>query len=188
MLIIYAHPNKTGHCGYILKKVKEALEKRNISYLILDLYALNYSPILQPNEHYTSDHCEISPETEEFQKLFKKEQRFIFIYPTWWNNMPAILKGFFDRTMTNRFAYRYTQFFPKGLLRGKALVFTTTGGPALVEKLFLGNRSLKLITRDVLNFCGIQAKGILIGSAGKLDSKKKILIDKIVKKNIEFLN
>ena len=27
MLIIYAHPNKTGHCGYILKKVEETLKK-----------------------------------------------------------------------------------------------------------------------------------------------------------------
>lgn len=188
MLIIYAHPNKTGHCGYILKKVEETLKKRNIPYLILDLYALNYLPVLQPDEHYTSNHCKISPETQEFQQLLKKEERFIFIYPTWWNNMPAILKGFFDRTMTNHFAYRYVNFIPRGLLRGKALVFTTTGGPALIEKLLLGNRSLKLITRDILGFCGIRAKGVLIGSARKLDSEKKIFIDKVIEKNINFLN
>lgn len=187
MLIIYAHPNKDGHCGYLLEKVIENLEKEKIYFSILDLYQENYNPVMQPSEHYTSGHYELAPETLKYQELIKNENKFIIIYPTWWNNMPAILKGFFDRTMTSRYAYQYINSIPRGLLGGKALVLTTTGGPALIEKFFLGNRSIKSVTKDVLRFCGIKSKGIVIGRARKLDEKKKIKIAKIVKKNIRYL-
>lgn len=187
MLIIYAHPNKEGHCGYILEKVIENLKEKKVDFSILDLYQENYNPVMQPDEHYTSGHYNLSPETIKYQEMLKNENRFIFIYPTWWNNMPAILKGFFDRTMTSRYAYRYINSIPLGLLSGKALVFTTTGGPALIGRFFLGNRSIKSVTKDVLRFCGIKSRGVVIGSVRKLDEKKKAKIAKVVKKNIPYI-
>jgi NAD(P)H dehydrogenase (quinone) len=187
MLIIYAHPNKDGHCGYTLEKIKNILAEKNINYSILDLYQENYNPILKPTEHYTSGHYEISPETKRYQELLKNENKFIIIYPTWWNNIPAILKGFFDRTLTSRFAFYYEGLIPHGLLEGRALVFTTTGGPSLIEKLFLGNRSLNVVTKDVLRFCGIKSKGVLIGSARKFNEKQKLKIEEAVKRNINFI-
>lgn len=187
MLIIYAHPNKDGHCGYILNQVIKELNAKNITYSILDLYQENYNPVMQPSEHYTSGNYEISIETKKFQELIKNESKFIFIYPTWWNSAPAILKGFFDRTFTNHFAFLYDGMIPHGLLDGKALVFTTTGGPAIIEKLFLGKRSLKLVTFDVLRFCGIKSKGVIIGSSNKFTPKQKIKIERLVKKNIKFI-
>lgn len=187
MLIIYAHPNKTGHCGYILEKIISTLNNNQTSFTLLDLYQENYDPVLKAQEHYTSGHYEISVTTKKYQDLLKNEDRFIFIYPTWWNSAPAIIKGFFDRTMTSRFAFRYVNSIPRGLLNGKALVFTTTGGPAFIEKLFLGNRSLKFIRQDVLRFCGIKSKGVLIGSATKFTPQQKTKIDKAVSKNIHFV-
>jgi len=47
MLIIYAHPNKNGHCGYILQQVQKELENKKISFQILDLYQENYNPVLK---------------------------------------------------------------------------------------------------------------------------------------------
>ncbi len=188
MLIIYAHPNHDGHCGHVLTEIKKELALKEIEYEVLDLYKLNYDPVLKQEEHYTSGNYHLAKETLKFQTLIKKERQFIIIYPTWWNGTPAILKGFFDRTLTNKFAFRYNIFkFPKGLLKGKVAVITTTGGPALAEKLILGNRSLKVVVGETLKFCGLKAKGFMVDKANKFTAKSKKKIEKKVKLALKYL-
>jgi NAD(P)H dehydrogenase (quinone) len=58
-------------------------------------------------------------------------------FPIWWNGMPAILKGWFDRVFVKGFAYGVRhpdtgriRRYGDGLLRGKrALVVVTAGAP-----------------------------------------------------------
>lgn len=180
MLIIYAHPNKDRNCGEVLRKVKEILEDRKENYEVLDLYEMNYDPILKANEHYTSGHKEVSKQNLEIQEKIKKESRFIFIYPTWWNNMPAILKGFVDRIFTAGYAFKFNKSMPVKLLSGKALVFTTTGGPRLYTRLFVKDRSAKVLANDTLDFCGIKSRYYYIPNSNNFDDKSKIKIEKIV--------
>jgi NAD(P)H dehydrogenase (quinone) len=53
----------------------------------------------------------------------------LFQFPMWWYAPPAILKGWFDRVLSNGFAYADGRCFEDGLLRGKlGMVCTTTGG------------------------------------------------------------
>lgn len=184
ILIIYAHPNKDGFCGEILKNVIKNVKNCEI----LDLYAMEFNPVLQSEEHYTSGHYKVSKENKEIQKKIKNTDKFIFIYPTWWQNMPAILKGFLDRIFTSKFAFKYEGNFPKGLLSGKALVFTTTGAPLFYQLFFKCNRSVKVLTKDTLNFCGIKTKYYVIGSANKINEKRKEEIQKVVKKALKYLN
>jgi len=95
--------------------------------------------------------------------------------------MPAILKGFFDRVITPRFAFKYEGLIPKGLLKGKkAIVFFTTGGPTPFYKL-TGNQPKRNITM-ILKFCAIKTKVYQFGSAKKLTKDRKIKIEKTVKK------
>lgn len=185
MLIVYAHPNKEGHAGKILREVVRYLEKKKINYKLLDLYDMNYDPVMYPHEHYTSGGKELAEVNQEMQKLFKEYDKFIFIYPTWWNNIPAILKGFIDKVFTGGYAFRFKGKFPIKLLKGKALVFTTTGGPWIYSKMI--NRSLKLITKDTLGFCGIKAKGYLVGDANKFNDKQKAKIEKLVPRAMRYL-
>lgn len=187
MLIIYAHPNKNGHAGLVLEEVKKLLKESGKSFEVLDLYDINYNPNLLPREHYTSGNKEISEENKVFQNKFQEYNKFVFIYPTWWNNMPAILKGFLDRVLTGGFAFKFKGKFPVKLLSGRAVVFTTTGGPAIFSKLIKNNRSLKVLTKDTLEFCGIKTKGYLIGSANKLTESQKKKVVKTVSRGMQFL-
>lgn len=188
MLIIYAHPNKDGHCGQILKTVLENLKTKNINYKVLDLYEINYDPILKNSEHYTSGHCDVSEENKNFQELIKNENRFIFIYPTWWNNMPAILKGFIDRVFTNHYSFEYINRIPRGLLKGRAAVFTSTGAPKIIHSLFFGKRSIKVLTADTLRFCGIKSRSYVIGNSTDLNEKQIKKITKAVNCGLKYLS
>lgn len=180
MLIVYAHPNKTGHCGYILKQVERYLVAHKKFYDLLDLYAENYDPVLKKEEHYTSGNYHLATDTLKYQALLKKHSEFIVIYPTWWNAAPAILKGWFDRVLTSKFAFEYINGRPHGCLSGRGVVITTTGGPAIYSKLFGGSRSLKVVTQNTLKFCGYKIKGYIIYSATQLTDKHKIKIEKTV--------
>lgn len=187
MLIIYAHPNKHGHCGYILNMVTEKLNKAKIDFEILDLYEMNYDPILKQEEHYTSGNYKISEANKIIQEKIKNTDKFIFIYPTWWQNMPAILKGFLDRVFTPKFAYEFVNKLPKKLLKGKALIFTTTGGPRIFTYFIAKDRAIKVLTRDTLNFCGIKTKSYIIGNSHELTDNQKNIIDKKIQKAFKFI-
>ncbi|MBW3019860.1 NAD(P)H-dependent oxidoreductase [Candidatus Woesearchaeota archaeon] len=186
-LIIYSHPNHKGHNGYILKQVESNLKKSNVDYEVLDLYKLNFNPVLSDDELYTHRGSIKSEETLSYQKLIKKYQNLIFIYPTWWNAMPAILKGFIDKVFTAGFAFKYVGKFPKPLLKGRAVVFTTTGAPSLLYRIFQRGVSIKLISKYTLGFCGIKTKGYSLGSATTLDDKQKVRIENLVNNALRFL-
>jgi NAD(P)H dehydrogenase (quinone) len=147
----------------------EWLNNKCIKFQILDLYQMNFDPFLKPDEHYTSGDKNITSENKKIQELIGNERNFIFIYPTWWNNLPAILKGFIDRVFTPGFAFKYENSRPHPLLFGQAIVFTTTVAPWFYTNLFAKNRSLKVLTLDALRFCGIHTKGFVLGNAGKLN-------------------
>jgi NAD(P)H dehydrogenase (quinone) len=188
ILIIYAHPAHDGLHAYFLEQIKIILNEKNIAYEILDLYALNYNPVLQDDELYTSGHRHIAQDTETYQAKIKAADSLLFIYPTWWQNMPAILKGFLDRTFISGFAYKYRGRLPIGLLKGKrAAAFTGTGQPRWFNFIFKRDRSLRVLLYDTLAFAGIKTRGFSLGSARNLDDKKKKALERKAEKVVRYL-
>ncbi len=184
-LIIYAHPNTKGHCSAILKEVETNLKSRNIDYEVIDLYKINYDPVLKENELYTVGNRNISKENLKFQDKIRKSNKLIFIFPVWWNDMPAILKGFLDRILTSGFAFKWQGKRPVGLLKDKkAIVFLTTAAPKLFYRIFEGGRAIKIIKKDILKFCGIKSKVFHLGSANKMKDSKINSIRNLVKKGL----
>jgi len=186
MLIIYAHPNHDGHCGYILQEIEKVFKARHKKYQVWDLYQMDYDPILKNSELYTQGKRKVGEKNQALQKIIASEKEFIYIYPTWWNSPPAILKGFLDRVFTSHFAFTWEGNIPVGLLKGKALVITTTGGPVLYEKWVAGDRSLKIVANDTLKFCGFKTKTVMVGNARKFTDENKRIIEQKIKPAVEF--
>jgi len=189
ILIIYAHPGHDGSHAYFLEQVQEILkDKQQTNYEIIDLYALHYNPVLENSELYSAGRKAISPENLNFQAKIKAADRLLFIYPTWWQNMPAILKGFMDRVFVSGFAFVYKLGVPIGLLTGKkAAVFSATGGPRLYAKFFIKDQSLSVLTKDILAFSGIKSRGFSLGSVPKMAEANKPRLRKIAKKLLQYL-
>lgn len=183
-LIIYAHPNTPGHNPQILEEVKRQLASEHKTYEVLDLYHMQYDPILREEE--LRDRA-ISKETQEIQEKIRHAKHLIIIYPIWWGTMPAILKGFMDKVMSAGFAFKYVNRRPQGLLKGKtAAVFITSGSPKIFQYL-LGHRYSRSIKTDILGFCGIKTKVFHIDNAVKLTDKQEEKIRKEVKKGLQWL-
>lgn len=166
--IIYAHPNAKSFNSSIFKAVKLVLDKAEKEYKVIDLYKEKFDPVLKLEELYTAGNYKVAKQSRKYQEMIKNSEKLIFIYPSWWNGLPAILKGFIDRVMVGRFAFKYENGMPIGLLKGrKALVITTTGAPRIMTWLFLGDRNTKRFCRDILGFCGIKARAIQVGAVRK---------------------
>lgn len=187
-LLIYAHPNKEGHCGSILRNVVKNLASKNVDYKVIDLYEVGYDPVLKPSEHYSSGHKEVSEQNKNYQNDILNAENIIFIYPTWWQNVPAILKGFIDRVFIAGFAFIYKGKLPVGLLTGKkAVIFTTTGAPRIITKIFMKDTSTKVLAKYTLGFCGIKAKAFYFSEAQRYAPEKELSICALVKKGLASL-
>ena len=154
-LIIYAHPDKESFNHALLETVKKTFEKNNKSYKVIDLYELNYNPVLS----YDEVKGKSSEETKAFQQQVKEASNIIFIFPVWWFRAPAILEGFIDKVFTPGFAYRFKKLFgvfgmPIPLLSKKRVVaLITHGAPALPVMTIYVNAVKYRFLLGFLSFC-----------------------------------
>ncbi len=186
-LVIYAHPKTEGHCSFIREEVESLLKKNKADYELIDLYAIKYDPILHEEEHYTAGRRMISIQNKKFQQTITDAEKLIFIYPIWWNSMPAILKGWLDRVLTSHFAFRFTpRGIPIKLLKEReAQLFITGGTQRLLAWIFLRDRASKIMAKDTLGFCGIKTRVCQFGSCTNLTGKKADMIRKTVHKHLK---
>lgn len=135
-LIIYSHPDERSFNHAVLESVKSAMGKKNITYKVIDLYGINYNPVLSLEELKGKN----SEQTVEFQKMIKESTNIIFIFPVWWFRAPAILEGFCDKVFTVGFSYRFKKIIgiygiPIRMLKDKTVTaFISHGAPALPVK------------------------------------------------------
>ena len=144
--------------------------------------------MLKIDELYSSGRREISEQNRAFQEQIRECERLLFIYPTWWNNLPAILKGWLDRVFTSRFGFVYKFGLPIGQLKGKkAAVFSASGAPRLYTRFLTNERSTKVLTHDLLRFCGIKTKSFRLGQARRLTEASKGKLERLAKRAIRYL-
>lgn len=185
-LVIYAHHNKNGHHGYFLGLVRNYLQNNKLDFEIIDLYEESFSPVLQASETVKGNTA--MADVKKYQEMISESDKLIFIYPTWWQGAPAIMKGFFDRVFASHFAFMYKNGFPVKLLQGKkAAVFSATGAPKIYTRCVIKNKGMRVVVDDILRFCGIRAKGFSVGSAIKFDDKQKKKVDRQFNKLVAYL-
>lgn len=157
VLIIYAHPDPESFNHAILEQIKCGLKNGNHEVQIIDLYAENFNPVLRYDRNSNGNSLATDNETENYRILISQADHLIFVYPVWWYNVPAILKGFFDRVLVSGFAYTNEGKIPKGLLVNKsAWAVYTIDSPSWFVKLFRRSIEWKVIKDSVLQFCGIK--------------------------------
>lgn len=157
-LVIYAHPNPESFNHAILKSVEEGLREQEHEVKIRDLYGMSFDPILDAEDLSLISKGETPEDIRREQADVTWADGLVFIYPLWWHDRPAILKGWMDRVFLNGFAFEYGPQGPTGLLGGKkALVLQTSGNPEAVYDAWDTKGAIKkIITTGGLEFFGIQ--------------------------------
>ncbi len=160
VLTIIAHPNTASFNYAILDRVEAGIRKAGHEIKRRDLYAPMFNPALGAEELADLQSGKVCGEVREEQKLLEWADALVFIYPLWWFDRPAVLKGWCDRVLTHGFAFSYSENGVRGLLQHKkALVLVTAGGTE-EEMQAMGASSESILfpmLEGSLRFCGVES-------------------------------
>ena len=98
----------------------------------VDLYADGFNPVIGPDEHrsYMVFDREKDPDVANYISMVQESDVLVFVYPTWWGTLPAMLKGWFERVLVPGVGFtinNHNKIRP-GLLHVKRIVGVTTYG------------------------------------------------------------
>jgi NAD(P)H dehydrogenase (quinone) len=181
ILIISAHPEYKGLGDELVKTYLEAARAAGHKVELLELNQLDFDPILHHGYKQTQ---KLEPDLQRAQTAISQADHLVFVYPVWWENMPALLKGFVDRVFLPDFAFRYTKTIPEQLLKGKSgRIIVTMDGPELYDRLITRRISTRVLERAVLKFCGVSPVRITrITSTRRLNQQKILSLIESIKK------
>ncbi|WP_019954371.1 NAD(P)H-dependent oxidoreductase [Yoonia vestfoldensis] len=132
-LVIYAHPAEGSFNAAIRDLVVEKLSAAGAEIRLRDLYAEGFQPVLTGPEWtgYTDSPANRAPVGDHCADVGWCDT-LIFVYPTWWYGMPAMLKGWLDRVLLPDVAFLMPDDTHRTIRRGlqhirRMGVFTTCG-------------------------------------------------------------
>lgn len=174
-LIINGHPDLMSFTSQMARQIylDYINDKKDIS--LLNLAELDFNPNFLG--YGSLKEQPIENDLQKAQELIKSAKHLILITPIWWSTYPALLKGFFDKTLLPGFAFRFheNKAIQDKLLKGRtAELILLSDAPAWYRRLLLNDPASKILKRDILGFCGIKVvKTHRIGSVNKLTTTKR---------------
>lgn len=129
--IVFSHPWHGSFNKSILDTITAKYDKINSPYQVIDLNKDNFNPVMtEADLAGYSKGVSNDPLVIKYQEILKNTTEIIFIYPMWWMDVPAILKGFFDKVMLVNFAFNYQNGWTTMLNHiEKSTVITTSEQP-----------------------------------------------------------
>jgi NAD(P)H dehydrogenase (quinone) len=99
-LVVYCHPKDDSFTAAVRDVVLARLAAAGAEVRLSDLYARGFDPVLTEAEwsgyaDIPANRAEVAREVADLQWC----DTLIFVYPTWWYGLPAMLKGWLDRVM-----------------------------------------------------------------------------------------
>ncbi|WP_028545510.1 NAD(P)H-dependent oxidoreductase [Paenibacillus taiwanensis] len=155
ILVINGHPDPQSFCAALSDAYMKGAAASNAQVRSIELSKIQFDPNLQFGYRKRT---ELEKDLLEAQDLIRWADHLVFVYPTWWGVMPAILKGFIDRIFLPGFAYKYREnsYSVDKLLAGKSSrLIVTADTPFWYNKLAYHNAEYNVMKRNILKFCGV---------------------------------
>lgn len=170
VLMVTAHPlGDASFSGALANAAQSGLEKAGHSVERINLYSAGpgrsrFQPCLTAAERetYMTIYPKPSQDVQEMVEQLQGADALVFVYPTWWFNVPAILKGFFDRTLLPGVAFKLPHLEPENKMNPsstglepnlqniKKIACVSTYGSTRLITFAAGDNGRNMITRGVL--------------------------------------
>jgi len=107
--IIFAHPSKKSFSYEVLNRFIQGLKEAGHTFEIGDLYEMQFNCEMDRQQYDRevglNPSAPVPNDVRLEQEKIDKSDALVFIYPVWWSDCPAKLKGWFDRVLTFGYAY-----------------------------------------------------------------------------------
>ncbi|MBN8787434.1 MAG: NAD(P)H-dependent oxidoreductase, partial [Terrimonas sp.] len=150
--IVFNHPYERSYCNAILIAVINGLQKAGHEVDLMHLDRDEFDPVMRAKDLYAFARAKadgeniyenIDPLVLNYKERLEQAEHLIFIFPIWWELMPAMTKGFIDKVIFPGISYDYAKSGLKMISRLKKLkcttIITTQNTPALLYRLVFGN-------------------------------------------------
>ncbi len=157
-LVIYTHPIEGSFCSALRDTVCAALNKGGHDVRVIDLYAEGFDPVLSADERSVYNDLsrieeEMTPKIGDHIAALRWAEALIFVYPTWWFGLPAMLKGWLDRVWLPGLTFKMpTKSLPlrPALLNVRHIVAVSTlGSPRWFWSAIIGAPGRKELLRGL---------------------------------------
>lgn len=177
--ILLAHPTPDNFdatfSGALASTYEKAAREAGHEVVRCNLGQLSFDPILHRGYKEIQ---ELEPDLKDVQKDMDWADHLVIIYPNWWNTMPALLKGLFDRMWLPGFAFNFDKINHKVVqrLKGKTARVVIASGtyPAWKIRWLYGDFKNE-IQRGILEFAGIKTKVTTFGPCEHVEGEQKRL-------------
>jgi NAD(P)H dehydrogenase (quinone) len=157
-LVVYCHPRPDSFNAAVRDLVVSKLQAAGAEVRLSDLYARSFQPILTGEEWHGYLDCprNVACVAQDVADV-RWCDTLIFVYPTWWYGLPAMLKGWLDRVLLPDVAFLMPDATHSGIrpaLRhiSRLGVFTTCGASWAMTQV-VGAPGKRTLTRGVGFLC-----------------------------------
>ena len=158
-LVIHCHPDPGSFTAAVRDRVMERLSAAGAEVRLTDLYAMEFRPTLSLAEWRSNGDAPANraPVAQHVADLLWCDT-LIFVYPTWWYGLPAMLKGWLDRVLLPEVAFHLPQADGQDIRPGlthieRLGVFTTCGASRWLT-LLVGAPGKRTLMRGIGLLCG----------------------------------
>lgn len=151
VLIVFNHPYIGSYCNALLDATIKGLRSANHQTELIHLDQEGFNPVMNSEDLKGFIGKSISdPKALEYSEKLKRADHLIFIFPIWWELMPALTKGFIDKVMFPGTAFDYTNKARTRMmplfknLKGITMI-TTMNTPKSLYRFLFGNAIKKAV-------------------------------------------
>ena len=157
-LVIHCHPDPASFTAAVRDVILSRLHAAGAEVRLTDLYASRFQPVLTCKEwqDYAEPPGTASPVAAMVQDL-RWCDTLIFVYPTWWHGLPALLKGWLDRVLLPGVAFHLPAVpggpVSPGLRHITRIAVFTSGGASRLVAFVMGNPGKRTLLRGLGALC-----------------------------------
>src|SRR5262245_4209868 len=168
-LVIYAHPAADSFGSALHDGVVEALRGAGHEVDDADLYLERFEPALtvaELRDYY--QRLTLGTDVLRHIERLRRSDGLVFVFPTWWYSMPAVLKGYFDRVWLPGVAFDLVdgRTCPRLQHIVRFAVVTTYGSPWWQNKFLVGDPNRKLFMKGIRHLFARNAHAIWLAQYG----------------------
>lgn len=190
ILIVYSHPSKKSYTFQVLEHLKSQISKQKWNLEVSDLYANNFQSDMSEQEYeregFAKTELPISNDVLDEHAKIEKADCIIFLYPVWWSDCPAKLKGWFDRVYSVGYAYGQNETSQKMKTIPYGLVICTAGHPnAFLEEINMAQSMETIMLEDRLGKRFKNKEMLILGGTLELEkvmTKHFLEIEEVVER------
>jgi NAD(P)H dehydrogenase (quinone) len=157
-LVVYCHPCEGSFTSAVRDRVLARLRRAGAEVRLCDLYARGFAPALTTAEwtgyrEEPGNRAAVAQDAEDIGWC----DTLIFVYPTWWYGLPAMLKGWLDRVLLPGVAFLMPDGVHRTIRPGlthitRMGIFTTCGASRWLT-FFVGAPGKRTLSRGVGLLC-----------------------------------